>query len=446
MASDMLTIAASGAAAARGALNITAQNIANASTEGYVRRSANMQEVSSSGGPFRANDMSLSGVRIGGINRNVDPFRQAEVRRTNSDITRANAELGGLENIESAVENAGIYDAIVEFEASLQQLQANPTDSSLRAATMASAETLANKFNIAANSLDAVGDGLRFDANAAVGDANIIGGELARVNLQLARAGQGSSDRATLLDQRDNLLERLSGFANISTSFGPDGAATVTIGNFGGTPFVTGGNAATLAMTTAADGTIGFTQDGAAVTLAGGALSGGALALQQVATVRTRLDTMADDIAGAINTAQSNGAALDGTAGQPLFTGSGAAGMALTTMDGAAIATAPAGSPAGSRDASNLIALRQSLESGGAASGMNSLIFDISSQVSGRQITADALGAIATSARISLEQQSGVDLDTEATNLIRFQQAFQASGRAMQVASDIFDTMIGIGR
>ncbi len=446
MASDLLTIAASGAAAARGALNVTAQNIANASTEGYVRRTATMQEVSSSGGPFRANDMSLSGVRIGGIDRNVDPFRQAEVRRTNSDITRASTELGGLQNIESAVENAGIYDAIVEFEASLQQLQSNPTDSSLRAATMASAETLANKFNIAANSLDSVGEGLRFDAAATVDDANIFGRELARVNLQLARAGQGSSDRATLLDQRDNLLERLSGVANISTSFGPDGAATVTIGNGGGTPFVTGGNAATLAMTTAADGTIGFTQDGAALTLSGGALSGGALALQQVADMRGRLDTMADNIAGAINAAQANGTALDGTAGQPLFTGSGAAGMAMATMDGTAIATAPAGSTAGSRDASNLIALRQTLESGGAASGMNALIFDISSQVAGRQITADALGAIATSARISLEQQSGVDLDTEATNLIRFQQAFQASGRAMQVATDIFDTMIGIGR
>ena len=77
---------------------------------------------------------------------------------------------------------------------------------------------------------------------------------------------------------------------------------------------------------------------------------------------------------------------------------------------------------------------------------MNELLFDISSQVAGRTVTHEALGAIASSARISLEQQSGVDLDTEAANLMRFQQAFQASGRAMQVASDIFDTLIGIGR
>jgi flagellar hook-associated protein 1 FlgK len=76
---------------------------------------------------------------------------------------------------------------------------------------------------------------------------------------------------------------------------------------------------------------------------------------------------------------------------------------------------------------------------------MNGLLFDVSSRVAGHEITADALDAIAASARISLEQQAGVDLDTEAANLIRYQQAFQASGRAMQVASDIFDSLIAIG-
>ncbi|MEO7914443.1 MAG: flagellar basal body protein, partial [Novosphingobium sp.] len=48
MASDLLSIARSGAMAARVALDVTAQNIANAGTEGYVRRTAQMAEVSSS--------------------------------------------------------------------------------------------------------------------------------------------------------------------------------------------------------------------------------------------------------------------------------------------------------------------------------------------------------------------------------------------------------------
>ena len=444
MASDLLSIAASGARAARGALDVTAQNIANASSDGYVRRSVRIEEVSATGGQLRLGDISLSGSRIAGVVRNADMFRQAEVRRTGSDLARASSELGGLENVESAVEQAGVYPAIVEFEASLQQLASDPADSSLRASVVAGADTLARKFNIAASSLEAVGEGLRFDASAGVDQANTIGGELARVNLRLSRAGEGSSDRASLLDQRDSLLEKLSGLVDVSTTFASDGSVTVTTGA-GGTAFVAGGSASTLSMATAPDGGVSFALDGTAVSLTGGALAGNASALSQVAQVRSRLDTLADAIGSAVNSAQANGAALDGTAGQPIFGGSGAAGMKVVTTDGSALATAPAGAAAGSLDSSNLSALRQALDGGGAAKEMNSLLFDVSSLVSGRTITRDALDTIASAAQTSLEQQAGVDLDAEAANLMRFQQAFQASGRAMQVASDIFDTLIGIG-
>jgi flagellar hook-associated protein 1 FlgK len=446
MASDLLTIAASGARAARGALDVTAQNIANASSDGYVRRSVRMEEVSASGGHLRTGDLSLSGARVAGIDRNVDLFRQTEVRRTNSDLTRAATELRGLQNIESAVEQAGVYSAIVEFEASLQQLASDPADPSQRAAVLASADTMARKFNIAAESLDAAGEGARFDASAAVEDANIVSGELARVNLRLSRAGEGSSDRASLLDQRDALLERLSGTVNISTSFAPDGTVTVKAGGSNGPALVTGGTSAALSMATAADGTISFAVDAASFAPSGGSLAGSALALNQIAQTRSRLDALAADIADTVNAAQANGTDADGNAGQPLFAGTGAGDLRLVATSGAALATAPAGAPAGSIDSSNLAALRQALEGQGVAKSMSGLLFDISSQVAGRSVTHDALDSIAASARISLEMQSGVDLDTEAANLMRFQQAFQASGRAMQVASDIFNTLIGIGR
>ena len=145
------------------------------------------------------------------------------------------------------------------------------------------------------------------------------------------------------------------------------------------------------------------------------------------------------------NDAQAAGAALDGSAGQPLFTGTTAGTLRAAFSDGSMLATAPAGSPAGSRNTANLNALRSALETGAVAERMNGILFDVSSRVAGHEITTSALDAIAASARISFEQQAGVDLDTEAANLLRFQQAFQASGRAMQVASDIFQSLLGIG-
>src|SRR5690606_38815307 len=109
--------------------------------------------------------------------------------------------------------------------------------------------------------------------------------------------------------------------------------------------------------------------------------------------------------------------------------------------DGSLIATAPAGAGAGSRDPGNIEALRTALAAINPAGAMDALIFDISAAVQGRGVTRDALDTIAATARTALQAQSGVDLDQEAVNLIRYQQAFQASGRAMQVATDIFDTL-----
>ena len=127
-----------------------------------------------------------------------------------------------------------------------------------------------------------------------------------------------------------------------------------------------------------------------------------------------------------------------------MFSGTGAADMVLAFEDGALIATAPAGAGANSRDASNLAAMRNALGLSDPAGSMDGLLFDISSTVAGRSVTRDALESIAGSARITLQAQAGVDLDEEAVNLIRFQQAFEASGRVMQVANDLFDTLLGI--
>jgi flagellar hook-associated protein 1 FlgK len=127
-----------------------------------------------------------------------------------------------------------------------------------------------------------------------------------------------------------------------------------------------------------------------------------------------------------------------------MFSGSSASDIAVILTGGSALATAPAGAGANSRNASNLEALRTALAASNPAGQMDAAIFDISSAVAGRSISRDALQVIASNARIALQTQAGVDLDQEAVNLVRFQQAFQASSRVMQVASDLFDTIIAI--
>jgi len=444
MASDLLSIARSGVKAARIQLDLTAQNIANASSQGYVRRSATTEEVMTPGYLTHNRDVSLSGVRIAGITRNADAFRQGEVRRTGADTARADAEVAGLEDIQAALSDSGVYDAITGFESTLQQLSQDPTNTPLRAAVIASAQTMTNSFNIAAAQLDAVAAGQQSGAADGVMQVNTLSGELAKVNGRLSRLADAQTDRAGLLDQRDLLLQKLSGYADIATSFATDGSVSVTLGGTSGAPLVTGLVAQTLTATTAADGTISYAVGGGTVALAAGSLSGQQQVLARLATVHGDLDRLADSVVRTVNTAQAQGTALNGSPGAPLLSGTTAGAMGMATTSGAAIATAGAGAAPNSRDISNLIAMRGALTAANPAGAMDTLLYQSSSAVKASTTTRAALKTISDAASTALSAQSGVDLDTEAINLTRYQQAFQASGRVMQVAGTLFDAILAI--
>ncbi|WP_225205658.1 flagellar hook-associated protein FlgK [Novosphingobium huizhouense] len=444
MSSDLLSIGRSGVKAARIALDVTAQNIANASTDGYVRRSVSLSEVATTGYFGTSRDVSLSGVRVSQIQRNADAFRQAEVRRTGADTARAEAEVKGLQNVEAALEQSNAYGSINDFLSALQQLKHNPTDTSLRASVFEAARSMTGTFQIAAQELDAVGSGLQFTANLGVSEVNRMAAELARTNLRLTRASDASSDQTKLLDQRDNLLQQISQYGDISTTFASDGSVQVRMGGSSGPLLVDGGTATTLTATTASNGTMSFALGSAAVTLSGGSLAGEAQALAKLAQIHGDLDTLAGKIVTTVNTANANGSDLDGNPGGAIFSGTSAASFTLVAASGRKIATAAAGATAGSRDASNLNALQSALDADDPSVAMDGILFDISATVNGRKITRDALTTISDSARTALAAQSGVDLDTEAVNLVRYQQAFQASGRVMQVATTLFDTLLNI--
>lgn len=61
------------------------------------------------------------------------------------------------------------------------------------------------------------------------------------------------------------------------------------------------------------------------------------------------------------------------------------------------------------------------------------------------EVTSSAAGKLLSEATVSLQNESGVNLDEEATNLLRYQQAYQASGKVMQVASEMFDVLLSLG-
>lgn len=62
------------------------------------------------------------------------------------------------------------------------------------------------------------------------------------------------------------------------------------------------------------------------------------------------------------------------------------------------------------------------------------------------EVTSSATGRLLSETTLALQNESGVNLDEEATNLLRYQQAYQAAAKVMQIASEMFDMLVSLGR
>lgn len=451
MTSSIISIGRSGAAAARAAIELSAQNIANANNPNYSRRSLELSEFVSFATIDNQPRGSFSGVEIGGVRRPGTELAQRAVRDSAGDLQRADAELNGLRGAELALEQSRIYEGLVNFEASLTLLTSDPTDPALRTGAIESARQLAQRFQFADASLDDVNTLIEGEIAVGVDKINGAAAEIARINIDLAKARDGTAVKASLLDARDAALRDLAEEFGVVATFDDKGVAEVRLVSDplppgeSGVLLVSGGNFGALSASLPGDGTVSFSLGGASFSPLSGAMAGRSAALSSVASQRSLLDDIANQTITRANTAQAAGVALNGSPGQPLFSGSGAAGITLALNDGAGLALAAAGSPAGSRDTANLANLIAAFGADdGPIAGTDRLLLDLSSRIAGLNTTREGLSIINQSAEAELLSETGVDLDAEAAALIRLQQAFEANGRVIQVANDLFDTILGL--
>jgi len=445
MPTAIFSIGRSGLSASRASLELTAQNIANAGNADFSRRSLTQSELVMTGSiGINARD-SLGGVRPGTVERAESALVQRQARDASSALAAADAEFLLLREAESAIETSGLFTGLVDFEAALTRLEANPLEPALRLSAIESARAMTANFRVANGTLANARTLAQGEAGAELANVNELAGELARINRDLVGAREGTSSRAALLDARDKALRGLAEQFAILPTINADGTADVTLAGAPPVALVTGAVAETVSVSFAADGTASFAVGAAAFAPAGGAMAGRASALNQMAGLQNDLDTLAVSVITIANAAQASGVGSDGTPGQPLFAGTGAADINMILGSAAGLATAPAGAPAGSRDTGNLAALLGALRADtGPASGADALLLNLSSRVAALETRRDGLNVVASSAEAELLRATGVDLDVEAANLVRLQQAFEANSRVIQIAADIFDTLLGL--
>ncbi|MCE3000258.1 MAG: flagellar hook-associated protein FlgK [Betaproteobacteria bacterium] len=112
------------------------------------------------------------------------------------------------------------------------------------------------------------------------------------------------------------------------------------------------------------------------------------------------------------------------------------------------IIEANSGGRGDNRNALQLAALQGAQNLVGGRAGYQSAYSQIAGSVGARtreaQISAEAQDNVTAQARQAQQSLSGVNLDEEAANLIRYQQAYQASSKVVEVASRLFETLLGI--
>jgi len=124
--------------------------------------------------------------------------------------------------------------------------------------------------------------------------------------------------------------------------------------------------------------------------------------------------------------------------------------MELTATSQVAAAGATATGPGDNSNMLDLADLRTSkLLNNGTVSfseAYQQTITYTASKAADADLSKSAFTALVEQATASQQEVSGVNLDEEAVNLIRYQQAYQAAARAMQIASSLFDEVLGIVR
>ena len=202
--SATLSNALSGLSAAQRALSVTANNVANANTEGYSRKLVNQST--------QVVDGQSLGVQTGEPTRVVDQFLTTELRRQESGLGRNTVVAEAFQRIESGIlgspgeQDRGLAAQLSRLSAELEQLANDPESRPLRTAVLGSVTDMLGQ--ISSNS--ATVQQLRGDADRRIGQTvQSINGDLAELhtlNNEIARSG-GSAD---LEDRRDLILNQLA--------------------------------------------------------------------------------------------------------------------------------------------------------------------------------------------------------------------------------------------
>ncbi len=456
------SIATGALEADQAALNIIANNTANANTPGYTNELPQWQ----ANDPVTIDGTSYGqGVTMTGPASQRDQVLEQRIQQQLQLEQGTGARMTALDQLQSIFSTAtsassssslDIGTSISNFFSALSQLQATPSSNSLRQSVLSAATTLASSFQSASSQLTQQQGALDQQSATLVTQVNSLTQAIAQLNQSISQTTPNNQDAGQLEDQRNYDVQQLSQLIGIHQITTDGNSLTITTSS--GALLVGKGQAYSLSTSVSGGVTHISDFEGNDITTSlasGGGQLGGILTTrdQDIPQMQSTLDTLAFDLGGALNTANEAGSDANGNPGVAIFnlpsSASGAAStISVAITDPSQIAAAATG--AGSSNDANLENMlqvqNQSIVGGDTPSTYySSFVSTLGSLVSQVSTENTAQQTSLTQLQTQRDSISAVNLNDEAASLENLQQAYQAASKVFTILDTVMASAINLG-
>lgn len=444
------------------ALQVTSNNMSNINTPGYSRQRVVFQpdfSVQTAAGPVG------TGVTVKNIESARDQFIELRLVEETHHASEQEAMYNTLDQIQRMLPSGpgGLQEGISNFFNSFATLANNPESLALRNSVLSAAQNMTAVFNGTARQLEEIQASVNRSIQDAINKANTLAGNIAVLNQEIIVAEGGGSVASGLRDQRQEYVRELSKLLDVRYYEAEDGAFYVSVA--AGHSLVSGN--ATQPLSAVPVGIEGHFEVRAGSNDITDLVSGGQIAGlievrdRKIPDYLDRLDTLANAIVTQVNAQHLLGTDLQGNAGINFFNPTPPPPAPQVLPKGAArnfsvnaalvsdASLLAAGQSGEAGDNSNALALAGlsavKILSGGTetfAEGFASLQFRAGTDTQGARRTLEAQSAVLTQLQNQRDSISGVSLDEEALDLVRFQRAYQASTKFISTVDQLTADLI----
>jgi flagellar hook-associated protein 1 FlgK len=414
------------------AIDTTSHNIANANTEGYSRQEAVLGATGAL--EIAAGEFSIggtghlgTGVSVQSFTRMRDAFLDLQYRAQNMQVGDQQTRSSQLDQVELSLaepSDNGIAAQLGKFWSGWSDLSNSPDDVAARQSLIDQGKNLAATFGTVDTQLTTVKSQATAEYTSltgASGDVQAIATELSTLNGAIKQFVSNGDTPNDLMDRRDLLLDKLSNLAQVRVTDLGNGSMQVNLGD-AAVPLVDDTTVTWPQTLSAPGGKLGALID---IAKTGGTID----------SYRSDLNTVVKTIADAVNALHNPGGT--GTNFFNYTAGAEASSLSVNVTTGTIRA-----STSGVAGANDVALAISGLRNGTGDKLYSSFVTRIGGDLQNAQRGESNSTVLLNSIEDRRQSTSGVSMDEEMTNIMRFQRGYQASARTMTTIDSMLDTLI----